>query len=290
MLNVQRKIKKYAVLSVLASALCTMPSAFSSPAPYVDTRSGSEWGSSVIFPYDETTIFQVFTMKNQVTDIMLKKGETLTGIVAGDTVQWRVENATVGNRPHVYIKPIVDNIQTNFILNTDKRSYHLDVSSMDIYTPIVSWTYPEETGSKGDSSGKKGKSKEEDSIEKENEKFMEIFTETRSDGKQYLKNLNNKYKTKGSRKASTEIFPTEIFDDGTRTYIKVPLNNKYDLPVLYRVDDKNKKKLTLVNYRVRYGYFIADRVFDHARLKFSESEWVDILPKTEKDLENEMEN
>ena len=37
--------------------------------------------------------------------------------------------------------------------------------------------------------------------------------------------------------------------------------------------------MTLVNYRVRHGYIIADRVFDHARLKYSDREYVDILPK-----------
>lgn len=95
------------------------------------------------------------------------------------------------------------------------------------------------------------------------------------------------YRLEGSKQASKELFPLQIFDDGTRTYIEMPQNNKYDLPVLYNVDDAEKKgKLTLVNYRMHGAYFIADRVFAHARLYYSHKVYVDIYPKNEHGGEN----
>ena len=47
----------------------------------------------------------------------------------------------------------------------------------------------------------------------------------------------------------------------------MPQSNKYDLPVLYNVDYENK--MTLVNYRIKNGYIIADRVFRKARLCYT---------------------
>ena len=67
-------------------------------------------------------------------------------------------------------------------------------------------------------------------------------------------------------------------DDGVRTYIEMP-KNRYDLPVLYNVDDMDDEKLTLVNYRIKGKYYIADRVFNHARLQYTSKLYVDIYPK-----------
>ena len=112
----------------------------------------------------------------------------------------------------------------------------------------------------------------------EEKAYEEIFTEKRK-GETLVKVMNHGYELHGSDEAEKNLYPLQVFDDGVRTYIQIPKSNKYDLPVLYHVNDKEKQKLTLVNYRIRYGYFIADRVFDHARLQYSAKEYVDILPK-----------
>ena len=90
---------------------------------------------------------------------------------------------------------------------------------------------------------------------------------------------NRKYKVKKHGKLEKTLYPTEIFDDGTRTYILMPQSNKYDLPVLYNVDFENK--MTLVNYRIKNGYIIADRVFRRARLCYTPKTYLDILPSDE---------
>ena len=228
--------------------------------------------SRLEYQYSSDGVYEVFARKGYVIDIILKAGEQLRGVIAGDTVRWMVETARIGNTPHVFIKPTADAVTTNFVIYTDSRAYHLLLSEHMNDTPIICWQYPEDV--------------QRAEITPEQEAFDEIFME-RMDGHYVYKILHRDYTFKGSKRADKELFPLEVFDDGTRTYIKLGTGNKYDLPVLYRVDDKNKGKLTLVNYRIRHGYIIADRVFDHARLKYSAREYVDIVPKKEDEVKRE---
>ena len=82
-------------------------------------------------------------------------------------------------------------------------------------------------------------------------------------------------KLKKKKNVDESIYPKTIFDDGIRTYIVIPKNNRYDMPVLYNVEHDGK--LTLVNYRVKGSMMIADRCFKHARLSFGSDSSVDIV-------------
>jgi len=56
-----------------------------------------------------------------------------------------------------------------------------------------------------------------------------------------------------------------VFDDGLKTYLKMPETMVADeAPVLFI---KDGKKLLLVNYRVKNGYYIVDRLFKEAVLR-----------------------
>ena len=226
--------------------------------------------SKISYDYNEGSVYQVYSQLGHITDITLHPNEKLVGVLAGDTDRWIIETANVDNTGHVYVKPKFADISTNFIINTDKRSYRLAVSSADIYNPVVSWDYPEEVYRKLAST--------EVYQNREEKEFLDIFTEKIGD-RYIAKTMNYSYETKGSKKADAALVPLKVFDDGIRTYIQMPTSNKYDLPVLYNVEDINKGKLTLVNYRVHGAYFIADRVFTHARLHYSSNVYVDIYPK-----------
>ncbi|WP_019554938.1 TrbG/VirB9 family P-type conjugative transfer protein [Propionispira raffinosivorans] len=226
--------------------------------------------SKLLYDYNEGSVYQVYSELGHVTDIVLHQNEKLVGVLAGDTERWSIETAEVANIVHVYVKPKFADISTNFIINTDKRSYRLLVSSTDTYNPVIAWDYPEEMYRKV-ASAAVYKNREEKT-------FLDIFTEKIGD-RYVAKTMNYFYETKGSKKANMALFPLKVFDDGTRTYIQMPKSNKYDLPVLYNVEDIDKEKLTLVNYRIHGAYFIADRVFMHARLHYSANVYVDIYPK-----------
>lgn len=257
----------------MASILCASSPAFAAQGFY-SVEEGTWQESRLVYPYYEGSVYQVYTQMGHVTDIELRPGEEIQGVLAGETVRWGIDTAMVGGVSHVYVKPKSGNISTDFIINTNQRSYRLLVSATGSYHPVVKWNYP------ADSARKLKKLREERSPEEK--EWNEIFMENR--GGQFVpKMMNYSYETKGSRKADKALYPLRIFDDGTRTYIEMPKSNKYDLPVLYNVDDVEKKgKLTLVNYRMHGAYFIADRVFTHARLYYSHKVYVDIFPRKEK--------
>lgn len=253
-------------LSMYSSSLI----ALAEQKAFYATEDACVYASKLLYDYNEGSVYQVYSELGHVTDIVLHQNEKLVGVLAGDTERWSIETAEVSNIVHVYVKPKFSDISTNFIINTDKRSYRLLVSSTDTYNPVIAWDYPEEMYRKV-ASATVYKNREE-------KEFLDIFIEKIGD-RYVAKTMNYSYETKGSKKANMELFPLKVFDDGTRTYIQMPKSNKYDLPVLYNVEDIDKEKLTLVNYRIHGAYFIADRVFMHARLHYSANVYVDIYPK-----------
>ncbi|MDL2264352.1 TrbG/VirB9 family P-type conjugative transfer protein, partial [Synergistaceae bacterium OttesenSCG-928-I11] len=61
-----------------------------------------------------------------VTDIMLQPGESVTGVHPGDPVRWQFVPSKSGagdmEQVHVLVKPLVADISTNLIINTDRRT------------------------------------------------------------------------------------------------------------------------------------------------------------------------
>lgn len=226
--------------------------------------------SKLSYDYFEGSIYTVNTQIGHVTDITLHPGDNLIGVIGGDTKQWSIDKARVNDTTHVYIKPLVENISTDIIINSDKRSYHLLVNSNSTYNPIIEFEFINERYKKIALT-----SVYKDRKEKE---YLDIFTEKKN-GQLVRKKINSSYEVKPNKSMDEKLLPKKVFDDGVRTYIQMPQTNQYDLPVLYTVDDR--KKLSLVNYRVKGKYYIADRIFTHARLQYSSKFSVDITPKKE---------
>lgn len=225
--------------------------------------------SRVSYEYHEGSLYTANVQVGYVTDIALHPGDNLTGIVSGDTRQWSVDSKKVGDTTHVYIKPLVPDVSTDMVITSDKRSYRLLVVSTATYNPLITFDFPEEMYKKLAQT-----TVYRDRAEKE---FLDIFTETKN-GIVVAKKMNYGYTVKGKGDIDPTLCPVKVCDDEIRTYIQMP-HNRYDLPVLYNVDDNDKNKLYLVNYRVDGQYYIADRVFNHARLQYSSKLFVDIFPK-----------
>lgn len=266
--------KKWTILLTVAAFTLT-PMASAGAEQGGSATNEATWQESyLVYPYKAGRLYSAKTQLGHITDIELRAGERIQNVLAGETKRWGIETAMVGRVPHVYVKPKAANISTNFIINTNQRSYRLVLSSTDSYTPIIRWSYEKEI----QKSHKTKRIKSSHATAVDAEIFMQWH-----EGKLIPKVLNDAYRLQGSKRADRLLYPKRVFDDGTRTYIEMPKSNRYDLPVLYNVDDAEKKgKLTLVNYRIRHGYFIADRVFQHARLYFSHRVYVDIYPAPER--------
>lgn len=254
------------VLSMHAASLV----AFADPKAFYSIEDAYIFAAKLTYEYNEGSVYQVYSKLGHVTDIALHPDEKLVGVLAGDTERWNLETAVVANIVHIYIKPKCADISTNFIVNTDKRSYRLLLSATDTYSAVVAWDFPEDIYRKTANT--------EVYRNREEKEVLDIFTEKVGD-RYVSKTMNYAYETKGSKEADAALFPLKVFDDGTRTYIQMPASNKYDLPVLYNVENVDKEKLTLVNYRVHGTYFIADRVFTYARLYYSANVYVDLYPR-----------
>ena len=105
-----------------------------------------------VFPFTEGALYQVYAKPGQVTDIALQEGEQLVGsgpVASGDTVRWMIGDTVSGIGPsarvHILVKPVRPDIATNLVINTDRRTYHLELrANPSVYMASVSWTYPQD--------------------------------------------------------------------------------------------------------------------------------------------------
>ncbi|AEO47296.1 TrbG/VirB9 family P-type conjugative transfer protein [Rhodospirillum rubrum] len=82
-----------------------------------------------------------------MTDVALQEGEQLVGsgpVAAGDTVRWIIGDTESGTgatkRIHILVKPTRPSLQTNVVINTDRRTYLLELhATARTYMASVSW-------------------------------------------------------------------------------------------------------------------------------------------------------
>jgi type IV secretion system protein VirB9 len=213
-------------------------------------------GSATVYGYRQGEIYVVYAALDRLTDIALQPGENLTAEpVAGDTEGWIKSEFTSGAgaaaRTHIVIKPRDEGIETNLIVPTDKRVYQLDLRSKpDWYMPAVRWFYPDEEIAVAIQKETDAQAKEASS------EALAVAPER----------LNFRYRIKG-RHVSWK--PTQIFDDGTKVYLRMPdAMATTDAPALFVVEEG---KPLLVNYRVKGSLYIVDRLFARAELRVGDA-------------------
>src|SRR5262249_1680894 len=91
-----------------------------------------------VFPFAEGALYQVYASPGQVTDIALQESEQLVGsgpVAAGDTVRWIIGATESGpanaKRVHILVKPTRPDVITNLVINTDRRTYHMELRSTE---------------------------------------------------------------------------------------------------------------------------------------------------------------
>ena len=105
-----------------------------------------------VYPFSGGALYQVYTAPGQVTDVALQEGEQLVGsgpVAAGDTVRWIIGDTESGagatKRIHILVKPTRPDLLTNLVINTDRRTYLLELrSTAATYMASVSWQYPQD--------------------------------------------------------------------------------------------------------------------------------------------------
>ncbi len=205
------------------------------------------------YAYREGALFQVYTKPGQVTDIALQEGERLVGpgpVAAGDTARWMIGDTLSGTGPtrqvHIFVKPTRPDIATNLVINTDRRTYHIELhASTRTYMASVSWHYPA------------------DELialrvaEQEAQRAAPVASGFN------IENLNFDYRISGDK---PDWRPQRVFDDGRQTMIEfAPDIAQGDMPPFFVIGDDGQAEL--VNYRVSGRYLIVDRLFHKAELR-----------------------
>ncbi|MDR1020597.1 MAG: P-type conjugative transfer protein TrbG [Synergistaceae bacterium] len=211
---------------------------------------------SVVIAYSSYTP-KVVCRPMYVTDVILQPGEAVTGVHPGDSVRWTFSPSRSGpsgsEQTHVLIKPLMADISTNVIINTDRRTYQLDlVSSATNFMPSVSFSYPDDSV------------KAWDAFMAEKKKERESVTALASGYTVNPEDLHLEYEIRG--KDSLRWKPVRVWDDGVKTYIQFSegaTRKSVEAPVLVVYEHK---KEVIANYRAANGMYIVDRVFDKAAL------------------------
>ena len=101
------------------------------------------------YAFTDGAIYNVRTAPGRVTDIALQPGEILGAVASGDTARWVIGDTASGSgetlRAHVLIKPVSGGLSTNLVITTDRRVYHITVTSAaDGAMSAVAWSYPQD--------------------------------------------------------------------------------------------------------------------------------------------------
>ncbi|GAB6194291.1 P-type conjugative transfer protein TrbG [Desulfocastanea catecholica] len=181
----------------------------------------------------------------QVCDVELEPGETINEIVVGDSARWMVESGTAGNTTHLFIKPVDSGLETSAVITTDRRVYHLRLlSRRSGHTPYVGFTY---------SDAIRRTTLQKNELAKKEKEWQSTKDEAGRDVD--LSKLNFNYEVNG--KAAWK--PERVFDDGLKTYIRLPdATRSGEMPaLLVRKGDKD----VLVNYRINDTTMMVDGLF-----------------------------
>ncbi len=205
-----------------------------------------------VYPYVEGALYQLYTAPAQLSDIALQTGEQIVAVSAGDTVRWVIGDTESGAgenaRAHVLVKPIKEGLKTNLVIITDRRTYHLELTSdTDTYMASVSWHYPRD---------------ELIALQRRNGEAQSA-AEIVADRGLRLDQLKFRYRLSGD---TPPWRPVRVFDDTNKVYIQFPERlDQGDAPPLFVVGPNGENQL--VNYRVTGNYYIVDRLFAAAELR-----------------------
>lgn len=211
-----------------------------------------------VYPFSGGALYQVYTSPGQITDVALQEGEQLVGagpVAAGDTVRWIIGDTESGAGPtrkiHILVKPTRPELITNLVINTDRRTYLLELRSTEkTYMASVSWQYPE------------------DQLIALRQQNATVEAAAPIAAGVDLGSINFRYAIEGDDPAWR---PLRAFDDGNKVYIEFPSGIvQGEMPPLFVIGPAGGSEL--VNYRANRNYYIVDRLFAAAELRLGDKD------------------
>ena len=215
-------------------------------AARVEPRKEGYYNAVQVFPFSPGALYQIYAAPGQITDIALEPGEQLTGsgpVSAGDTVRWIVGDTESGSgdtrRVHIMVKPTRPSIETNLVVNTDRRTYLIELRSREKpYMPSVAWFYPEDRTARAEAVPP-----------------TPVLPEPSQRRYRYtLEGDNPPWR------------PVGAYDDGRKVYVEFSQGIvQGEMPPLFVIGPDGKPEI--VNYRTYRNLLIVDRLFAAAELR-----------------------
>lgn len=206
-----------------------------------------------VYPFSDGALYQVYAAPGEVTDVALQAGEQLVGsgpVAAGDTVRWVIGNTESGTgsakRVHILLKPTLPGLTTNLVINTDRRTYHLELrAAAKTYMASVSFSYPQD---------------ELIALRAQNkvpEQAAPIATDVD------LARLTFRYNIEGD---DPPWRPLRAMDNGRQVFIQFPAGiGQGEMPPLIVIGTEGKDQIP--RYRINGNYMIVDGLFAAAELR-----------------------
>jgi type IV secretion system protein TrbG len=160
------------------------------------------------------------------------------------------DRTAAAKKVHILVKPTRPELITNLVINTDRRTYHLELRSTEkTYMASVSWMYPQD---------------ELIALRRQNVAADAAAPVAALD----ITNLHFRYAIEGD---NPPWRPLRAFDDGRKVYIEFPPGiAQGETPPLFIIGPEGRTS-ELVNYRVRGNHMIVDRLFAAAELRLGDA-------------------
>ena len=228
----------------------------------------------VSFEFDPDQSYLILTRPKSVTLIQMAPNESVVTAVAGDTVNFSVVVSL--SRNYVMVRPKYEGLVTSLTLVTSERSYPLTLrstkESVGKWYQRVRWMYPLET--EQEEFAQKDplalKSREVGKPVSNNEEKAQLglipkdAIQTLPTTLINIEHLNTSYSMEGE----APFRPLVVFDDGQRTYLKMPLGMQ-TLPALFA---QEKGVSQLVNYTLSQQHIVVQGLHAGFVLKLADTE------------------
>lgn len=201
-------------------------------------------------------------------DVEMQPGEKINTVVLGDKVNWawQAANSTEKGKPvqHVVIQPRDNNVETNAIITTDRRTYHIRLfapKEEGVYLNRVGFYYPDELVESWESrAGAVAASKTQ-------ETNLRMTEETFAP-----EDLDMDYRITGS----ADFRPVRVYNTGKKVYVVMPkaAMEAGEAPLLVLIDEDGQANVVNVHPKrpVEGGkqkdyMYVVDRLFTTAELR-----------------------
>jgi type IV secretion system protein VirB9 len=213
-------------------------------------------GGTQFYDYNEHKQYPIVCKVLGLSVLQLEDGEVPIGVpYLSDTLRWEItgdvwRTQDGRNIQLVMIKPLETGLSTNMVLVTTKRIYQIMLTSTrDSYMPMVRFRYPMQMNMYMGTQFNTMHTIEDERIRKEKE----------DEG--YYLSYNYKIRPGWFK---PEWMPTEVWDDGHKTYISLPRGVlQMEYPTMF------EGSTYIVNYRVNENVMVLDKLIKRATLRLN---------------------